>query len=198
MSTSHELISFATPAALRSWLKKNHKTAAELMLRCFKTHAARKGVTYKQALDEALCFGWIDGIRRSVDEDSFSTRFTPRKPRSIWSRVNIGHVERLVKEGRMTKPGLAAFAARDEKRTAVYSFENQPKALSPELEKRFRSRATAWPFFQEQAPWYRRTTMYWVMSAKREETRLRRLDALIDCCARGTIIPQVQQAKKKR
>jgi uncharacterized protein YdeI (YjbR/CyaY-like superfamily) len=198
MSPSPALTSFATPAALRSWLRKNHKTSTELMLRCFKTHAAAKGVTYKQALDEALCFGWIDGVRRSVDEDSFSQRFTRRRPNSVWSRVNIGHVERLIREGRMMKPGLAAFEARDEKRTAIYSFENLPKALAPALEKKFRSNRGAWMFFQEQAPWYRRTTTYWVMSAKREETRVRRLESLVECCGRRTIIPQVPQVKKQR
>jgi len=187
------LASFRTPAAFRSWLEKHHKTSNELVVRCFKTHAAHLGLTYKQALDEALCFGWIDGIRRSVDEDSFSTRFTPRKPRSIWSRVNIGHVERLIRERRMTRAGLDAFAARDEKRTAVYSFENRPKELSPDLAKRFRASKAAWEFFEEQAPSYRRTTTFWIMSAKQEETRLRRLEALMDCCGRRSLIPQVRR-----
>jgi uncharacterized protein YdeI (YjbR/CyaY-like superfamily) len=161
-------------------------------------NAAGRGVTYRQALDEALCFGWIDGIRRSVDEDSFSVRFTPRKPRSIWSRVNVGHVERLRREGRMRKPGLDAFAARDDNRTGVYSFENRPKELSPAFERLFRASKPAWKFFQEQAPSYRRTTIYWVMSAKQEATRLRRLEALMDCCARGSIMPQMQRPEKNR
>jgi uncharacterized protein YdeI (YjbR/CyaY-like superfamily) len=195
MPTRSALTSFATPAALRSWLTKHHATESELMLQCFKIHAGARGVTYKQALDEALCFGWIDGVRRRLDHDSFSVRFSPRTPRSVWSRVNVGHVERLLREGRMMKPGLAAFRARDAKRTAVYSFENRPKAFPPALEKAFRSQGPAWAFFMDQAPWYRRTTTYWVMSAKREETRVRRFEALVECCGRRTTIPQLPKTK---
>jgi uncharacterized protein YdeI (YjbR/CyaY-like superfamily) len=183
-------MSLRTPAALRAWFAKNHATAAELVLRCFKIHAADQGVGYVQALDEALCFGWIDGIRRRVDDDSFSVRFTPRKPRSIWSRVNIGHVERLIKAGRMKRPGLAAFEARTEERTGVYSFERQA-ALPPGYARRFRAHAAAWAYYRSRPPGYRRITAHWVMSAKREETRARRLAILIACSARGTTIPQL-------
>jgi uncharacterized protein YdeI (YjbR/CyaY-like superfamily) len=197
MAKSSALTAFATPAAFRSWLSRHHTTTVELELRLFKVHAAHRGITYAQALDEALCFGWIDGVRHGVDDDSFRTRFTPRQPRSIWSRVNIGHVERLMREGRMMPPGLAAFAARDEKRTALYSFENRPKSLDPALEKTFKANKDAWTFFGRQAPSYRRTVIFWIMSAKQEETRRRRLDALVDCCARGTIIPQLQRPVPK-
>jgi len=183
-------MSFRTPAAFRAWLARNHATAKELALRCFKIHAADQGVTYAQALDEALCFGWIDGVRRRVDDASFSVRFTPRKPRSIWSRVNIAHVERLTKTGRMRKPGLAAFEARTEERTGVYSFEREA-TLAPAYARIFRAKAAAWAHYQSQAPWYRRTTTRWVMSAKREETRAKRLAILIACSARGTTIPQL-------
>ena len=195
MAAASPLKAFRTAAALRSWLQRHHATRSELLLRTFKVHAADRGVTYKQALDEALCFGWIDGIRRSVDADSFSTRLTPRQPRSIWSRVNIAHVARLIEEGRMMPPGLDAFAKRDEKRTAVYSFENSAKVLPPALEKLFRARKKAWAFYQAQAPWYRRTTSHWVLSAKQEATRRRRLEALVACCARGETIPQLQKKK---
>jgi uncharacterized protein YdeI (YjbR/CyaY-like superfamily) len=160
------------------------------VLRCFKTHAADQSVTYAQALDEALCFGWIDGVRRRVDDDSFSVRFTPRRPRSIWSRVNIAHVERLTNAGRMRKPGLAAFEARTEERTGVYSFE-RPATLAPAYARIFRTNAAAWLYYQAQAPWYRRTTTHWIMSAKREDTRAKRLASLIDCSARGTTIPEL-------
>jgi uncharacterized protein YdeI (YjbR/CyaY-like superfamily) len=190
------LTSFKTPAAFRAWLKKHHKTSPELLLRTFKVHAADRGVTYAQALDEALCFGWIDGVRRSVDKDSFSIRFTPRKPRSIWSRINVGHAERLIKEGRMMKAGLEAFEARDDKLTGVYSFENRPKEFAPDLARTFRANNKAWAFFEQQAPSYRRTVTYWVMSAKQDATRLRRLKSLMDCCARGGIIPQVIKRKE--
>ena len=119
------LTSFRTPAALRAWFRKHHGTATELLLRCFRTDAADRGVTYTQALDEALCFGWIDGVRRRVDADSFCQRFTPRRPRSTWSRVNMRRVERLIEAGRMTEAGLAAFHARGDERTGVYSFEQR-------------------------------------------------------------------------
>jgi uncharacterized protein YdeI (YjbR/CyaY-like superfamily) len=189
--------SFKTQADWRAWLEAHHDASREILLRLFKVHAAHRGLTYKQALDEALCFGWIDGVARRLDEDSYCQRYTPRRPGSIWSRVNIGHVERLIKEGRMTPAGLAAYAKRNEKRTAVYSFENPPKILPPEMEKRFRAKKRAWAFYQEQAPWYRRTTAFWILNGKEEETQRRRLDALIACCARREIIPQVPQKKKK-
>jgi uncharacterized protein YdeI (YjbR/CyaY-like superfamily) len=189
-----ELVSFPTPAAFRAWLKAHHSTAGELLLRCFKVHAADQGVTYAQALDEALCYGWIDGIRRAVDADSFSVRFTPRKPSSIWSRVNIGHVERLTKAGRMRKPGLEAYARRRDEKTAVYSFE-RVLDLSPAATRQFRANTAAWAFYQSQPPWYRRTTGGWVMSAKREDTRARRLAMLIDCSARREPIPQLDRRK---
>jgi uncharacterized protein YdeI (YjbR/CyaY-like superfamily) len=184
------LTSFRTPAAFRAWLTRNNAKATELVLRCFKTHAADRGVTYALALDEALCFGWIDGVRRSVDDDSFSVRFTPRRPRSIWSRVNIAHVERLTKAARMTKPGVAAFEARTEARTGVYAFE-RPATLAPAYAGILRANAAAWAYYQRQAPWYRRTTTHWIMSAKREDTRGNRLASLIDCSARGTTIPEL-------
>ena len=183
--------SFKTPAAWRAWLEAHHDSSSEILLRLFKVHAAHRGVTYKQALDEALCFGWIDGIARRLDDDSYCQRFTPRRPRSIWSRVNMGHVDRLIKDGRMTAAGLAAYQKRDEKRTAVYSFENQPKALPAAMEKQFRRDKRAWDFYQAQAPWYRRTTAHMILSAKKEETQQRRLAALIECCSRGEIVRQV-------
>jgi uncharacterized protein YdeI (YjbR/CyaY-like superfamily) len=180
---------FRTPAAFRAWLEKHHATASELVLRLFKVHATHRGLTYAQALDEALCFGWIDGVLHRLDEDSFSLRFTPRKPKSIWSRRNVTHVERLTKAGKMTEAGLAAFRAKDDRRSGVYSFEQEALALSPAFVKSFRANAAAWASYQQQAPYYRRVTARWVMSAKREETRKKRLAVLIDCSARGVKIP---------
>ena len=191
-----ELASFRRQAAFRAWLTKHHRTTTELVVRIFKTHAADRGLTYAQALDEALCYGWIDGVRRRVDEDSFSIRFTPRKSRSIWSNVNVRHVGRLIEAGRMTKAGMAAFEAREAGRTGIYSFEQPPKTLDPSYSRTFRANAAAWTYFQEQPPWYRRTTSFWVMSAKREETRAKRLAALIDCCVRLTRIPQMPPSAK--
>ena len=173
---------FSSPAQFRQWLEKNHDSAAELLVGFHKKDSGKKSITYPQALDEALCFGWIDGVRRSLDETSYTIRFTPRKPRSIWSNVNVRHVERLTKEGRMAEPGRKAYALRDPNRTGIYAFENEVREFSPEFEKKFRANKSAWQFFQSEPPSIRRTCIFWVMSAKKEETRLRRLEQLI---ARG-------------
>ena len=180
---------FRSASAWRAWLARHHGSAEEIVLRCFKVHAAARGVTYAQALDEALCFGWIDGIRRRLDRDSYSIRFTPRRPRSIWSRINVAHAERLIRERRMTKAGRAAYEARDAKRTGIYSFEREAVKLAPGFVRRFRANAAAWRWYGARAPWYRRTSAFWVMSAKREETRERRLAKLIECCARRVPLP---------
>ncbi len=187
---------FRTPAAFRSWLKKNHSVSPELIVRTYRVHASNNGITYAQALDEALCFGWIDGVRHSLDKDSFTVRFSPRKPRSTWSYVNVRHAVRLITEGRMEKPGLAAFEARDRKRTGIYSFEQRPTELSPALGKKFRDQKKAWAFFQARAPWYKRVSIFWVMSAKREETRKKRLGILIACSGRGEPIPALARERK--
>jgi len=177
---------FRSAAALRAWLAANHGKAEELLLRCYKKHAAHLGVTYTEALDEVLSVGWIDGVRRSLDADSYSIRLTPRKPRSIWSRVNVAHVERLIAAGRMTDAGLAAYRARDEARTGIYSFERAAMEFAPEMARRFRADPKAWAFFQAQPPSYRRLMTYRVMSAKREATRASRLEQLIKASARHT------------
>jgi uncharacterized protein YdeI (YjbR/CyaY-like superfamily) len=186
--------SFRTPEAFRAWLAKNHATVAELIVRCYKVHSADRGITYAQALDEALCHGWIDGVRRSLDADSFSIRFTPRSPKSNWSRVNVAHVARLTKTSRMAQPGLDAFARRTEARTGVYSFERRDE-LAPAHIKTLRASKAAWEFYQRQAPWYRRTTARWIMSAKLEGTRTKRLAQLIDCSARGEPIPPLDRRR---
>lgn len=176
---------FAGPDAFRDWLARHHASVTELTVRCFRTSAARQGLTYSDALDEALAFGWIDGVRRPLDSVSFSTRFSPRRPRSVWSRVNVARAEALIAAGRMTPAGLAAFAARDPARTAVYSFERETARLPPSYVRQFRARHSAWDHFNQEAPWYRRTCTHWVMSARQEVTRLRRLATLIECSARG-------------
>ena len=173
---------------------KHHKTVRALVLRISKTHSADSGITYAQALDEALCYGWIDGVRQRLDAKSFSVRFSPRKPRSIWSRVNVRHVERLIQAKRMTKAGLIVFEAREEGRTGVYSFEQRPTELPTEYCRRLQVARPAWAYFQNEAPWYRRTSSYWVMSAKREDTRLKRLETLIGCSAAGLRIGPLRRA----
>jgi uncharacterized protein YdeI (YjbR/CyaY-like superfamily) len=184
-AVAEKLRAFASQSDFRNWLKSHHATTSELLVRCYKTHAQDKGLTYRQALDEALCFGWIDGVRRSVDEDSFSTRFTPRRPKSYWSAVNIRRATELADKGRMNAAGRAAFEAREGKKRARYSFENKPQELDPPLKKKLRANQRAWTFFQAQAPWYQRTSTFWVMEAKREETRERRLAELIARSANG-------------
>lgn len=182
---------FPSQTAFRAWLDAHGSRESALVVRFLKAHVPGRGLTYAQALDEALCFGWIDGVRRRLDESSYTIRFTPRKPRSMWSRVNVAHVERLTRQGRMAAPGLAAFAARHEDRTGLHSFERAALRLAPAYARAFRAKPKARDFFAAQARGYRRTCTYWVMSAKREETRARRLAQLIACSARGRRIPQL-------
>jgi uncharacterized protein YdeI (YjbR/CyaY-like superfamily) len=176
---------FSSPAKFRQWLEQNHDRASELLIGFHKKSSGKKSITYAEALDEALCFGWIDGVRRSLNETSYVQRFTPRKPRSIWSLINVRHVERLQKAGRMHTAGLEAYARRDPKRTGIYSFENEPHKLAPAYEKKFRQNKSAWKFFEEQAPYYKRLMIFRIMSGKKEETRLRRLQQLIETSAQG-------------
>ena len=176
---------FKSQEEFRRWLEKNYASAGELLLGFHKKGSGKKSITYAEALDEALCFGWIDGVRRSFDETSYTIRFTPRKPRSIWSLVNVKHVERLQKEGRMHEAGLAAFERRAPERTGIYAFENAPRDLSREYEKEFRRHKGAWEFFQTYPPYLKKQVSYWVMSAKKEETRSSRLQRLIESSAKG-------------
>jgi len=187
---------FANQTQFHSWLVKNHDSRKELLVGFHKKSSSKKGITYPEALDEALCFGWIDGVRKTVDEDSYTIRFTPRKPKSIWSLVNVRHVDRLKKEGRMQASGLTAFDARDPKRTGIYSFENRPRELSRVYQKILRANKQAWEFFNAQAPFYKRTIAFWVMSAKKEETRLSRLNRLIEDSARGVRVGILEPKKK--
>ena len=177
---------FATPADFRAWLERHHADASELLVGFWKRSTGRPSITWQESVDEALCFGWIDGVRRSLGEDSYTIRFTPRQKRSTWSAVNIKRARELIDEGRMTPAGLAAFEARSDDRSALYSYE-QRRAAELELEQqaRFEAAADAWAWFQAQAPSYRRAAIHWVVSAKRPETRERRLDALIADSAAG-------------
>jgi uncharacterized protein YdeI (YjbR/CyaY-like superfamily) len=179
------IATFASQEKFRAWLEQHHRSATELLVRCYKTSAKEKGLTYRQALDEALCFGWIDGVRRAVDEESFSVRFTPRKPKSKWSAVNIKRATLLQSEGRMHSAGEAAFAARKDASSKGYSYESRPTELDARSRAKLKANKRAWQFFQAQPPWYQRTSSFWVMDAKREETRARRLAELIVRSAKG-------------
>ncbi len=171
---------FKAPDQFRAWLEANHDQKDELVVGFYKKATGKPSITWAEAVDEALCFGWIDGRGRRIDEKSHTVRFTPRRRRSIWSSRNIGRVEALTAEGRMAPAGLAAFEARDPERSEVYSHEKGRKRLSADFEKRLRAEKKAWEFLESQPPGYRRTVAHWVMSAKQEETRERRLGALIE------------------
>jgi uncharacterized protein YdeI (YjbR/CyaY-like superfamily) len=187
---------FPSAAAFRQWLGRQHERETELHVRCFKVHAGDRGLTYQQALDEALCVGWIDGVRRSLDADSFSVRFSPRKAKSVWSAVNIKRAKQLAAEGRMTPAGRAAFEQRKSAQ-GVYSFESKPADFPEAMKRRFQSNAKAFAFWSAQPPGYRRTATFWVLAAKQEATRERRLDVVIACSARGERIPLLAPAKAK-
>ncbi len=172
---------FKTPADWRKWLERNHDKAEELWVGFYKKDSGKPSITWPESVDGALCFGWIDGVRKSIDEVSYMIRFTPRKPSSVWSAINLKRVEELTKLGLMHESGLKVFQSRDPKKSGQYSFEQEkPQQLDEAYEKKLRANKRAWKFFQAQPPWYQRTSSFWVMSAKQEETRLRRLAILID------------------
>lgn len=178
-------IFFATPPEWRGWLEKNHADKSEVLVGFHRKASGRPTMTWSEAVDQALCFGWIDGVRRSIDETSYYNRFTPRRPNSNWSAVNIKKVEQLTKQGLMHPAGLAAFERRSKERSTTSSYERANAKLDDSYEKRFRARKGAWIFWESQPPGYRRTATWWVMSAKREETRRRRLANLIEDSANG-------------
>jgi uncharacterized protein YdeI (YjbR/CyaY-like superfamily) len=181
---------FRSQALFRAWLETHHRTVAELIVRCFKVEHAKRGLTYRQALDEALCFGWIDGVRHALDEHSFTVRFTPRKPRSGWSKVNVKRAEELRALGRLRPAGLEAFKAGA---ATAYSYESAGKGLSRPLLARLRANEKAWRFFNEQPAWYQRVCAHWVMSGKRDETRERRFASLVSSSEAGERVPPLRR-----
>jgi uncharacterized protein YdeI (YjbR/CyaY-like superfamily) len=181
----NDAIYFESPAAFRRWLEANHEAADHLVVGYHKAHTGRPSMTWAQSVDEALCFGWIDGVRHRVDEDRYTIRFTPRRRNSIWSLVNIRRVAVLTAEKRMSPAGLRAFEARRADRSGVYSSEQRDVAFGPAEKKRFKTNRDAWKFFEAQPPGYRRLMTHFVMSAKKPETRQRRLDKLIEASAAG-------------
>lgn len=193
---------FKSQSEFRAWLEENHAAAAELWVGFWKVGSGKTGLTYEQAVEESLCFGWIDGLVKRHDEKSYMQRFTRRGPKSTWSTINIAKVAALAQAGRMAAPGLAAFAARDPARTNLYSFENRHVTLDAAFEKRFRAKAKAWKFFEAQPPGYKRLAAFWVMKAKKEETRERRFAQLVCDSAEGLRVASVTgeaspAAKKK-
>jgi uncharacterized protein YdeI (YjbR/CyaY-like superfamily) len=181
---------FATGADFRAWLERHHDSVSELLVGFHRKGSGRPSITWPEAVDQALCFGWIDGVRRRIDDASYSIRFTPRQPRSTWSAVNVKRMKELVEEGLVAPAGLAAFDRRADDRTAIYSYEQRRNAkFEPDQERRLHADERAFGFFEAQPPSYRRAAIHWVTSAKRPETRERRLTQLIECSAAGRPVP---------
>jgi uncharacterized protein YdeI (YjbR/CyaY-like superfamily) len=190
---------FATPDDFRAWLQAHHETETELLVGFHKKATGRRSITWPESVDQALCFGWIDGVRRSLGDESYTIRFTPRKARSTWSAVNLKRFGELREAGLVAPAGLAAYERRSDDRTAIYSYEQRREAqLGEEFEARFRSDAAAWKWFQAQAPSYRRTATYWVVSAKQAPTRERRLAQLIEDSAAGRRIRSLTPPRDRR
>ncbi|SHL75049.1 YdeI/OmpD-associated family protein [Flavobacterium chilense] len=174
---------FPTQEKFRTWLDQHHQKETELLVGFYKVNSKKPSMSWSESVDQALCFGWIDGVRRSIDEESYSIRFTPRKKSSIWSAINIRKIEELTKSGLMKEAGIKAFALRSEERSGIYSHEKEPAVLDPDFEKQFKANPLAWKYFNEQAPSYKKVMIHWIMSAKQEKTRISRLEKTIHISA---------------
>jgi uncharacterized protein YdeI (YjbR/CyaY-like superfamily) len=172
-------IFFPAPEDFRKWLEDHHQSETELWVGFYKVGSGKPSITWSQSVDQALCYGWIDGVRKSIDNESYCIRFSPRRPNSNWSALNIRKIEELRNKGLLRSAGLAAFSKRKEKKSEVYSYENKPAGFPPSLEELFKSKSNAWEFYNQQSPYYQKATTHWVMSGKQEATRLRRLEKLI-------------------
>lgn len=190
-------IFFATQSDFRKWLKKNHDKESELFLGYYKVSSGKPSITWSQSVDEAICFGWIDGIRRSIDSESYVIRFTPRKPSSNWSTINLKKVEELTKLGLMAPAGIKVFEKRKLENRETYSYKNDSYKLTSTFEKKFKANKNAWAFFNAQTPSYQRVTIKWVATAKKEETRQARFQTLIDDCQAGRKIKPMSYNSKK-
>jgi uncharacterized protein YdeI (YjbR/CyaY-like superfamily) len=186
---------FRTPADMRRWFARNHDTATELLVGFYKRGSDKPSVTWPESVDEALCVGWIDGIRRRVGDESYTIRFTPRRKGSVWSAVNTRRVEALRKDGRMTPAGEKAFEARKEYRSGIYSYEQRPQSLVEPYAGMLARNKSAARFLDAQPPWYRKAVTWWILSAKKEETRLSRLKTLIDDCAHERTLKGLTRSK---
>lgn len=182
---------FRSPVELRAWFERNHATAQELHVGFYKVGSGEPSITWPQSVDEALCFGWIDGIRRSLDDQSYTIRFSPRKLGSTWSAVNIRRAKALIDRGLMRPAGLKAFEARRENRSGIYSYEQRVVDLQEPYNSLLKQNEAAWQFFQMQPPSYRKAVSWWIISAKKEETRLRRVEKLIEYSVKGQPIPEM-------
>jgi uncharacterized protein YdeI (YjbR/CyaY-like superfamily) len=185
---------FAAAAEFRAWLERHHDSVNELLVGFHKKGSGRPSISWPEAVDQALCFGWIDGVRRRIDDAAYTIRFTPRKPRSTWSAVNVKRMKELIEQGLVAPAGLAAFERRADDRTAIYAYEQRREAkLEPGQERRLRADQAAYAYFESQPPSYRRAAIHWVTSAKKPETRERRLTQLIECSAAGELVPPLRR-----
>jgi uncharacterized protein YdeI (YjbR/CyaY-like superfamily) len=189
---------FPTPKHFRDWLHEHHASERELIVGFYRKGSSMPSITWPESVEEALCYGWIDGVRHKLDDDSYTIRFSPRKTTSIWSKINLATIERLIAAGRIVPAGLKVYEARDKARTSLYSFEREASTLTPGEEKRFRKNAKAWNFFASQVPSYKKPAIWWVVSAKQEATREKRLTTLIDCSAKRLKIPQLRRPTDKQ
>lgn len=188
---------FPTPAAFRRWLEEHRDSERELWVGFYKKATGKPSITWPEAVDQLLCFGWIDGVRRSLGEESYVIRVTPRRPRSTWSAVNVKRAKELMKLGLMCESGLKVFLDRDLEKTNRYSFEREKVKLTPLMEKRFRANRKAWKFFDNQPPGYRKTILWWVMSGKQEATREKRFGILFESSERGARVDLMSPGKTK-
>lgn len=177
---------FKKKSDFRNWLQKNHKNETELLVGFYKVGSGKPSMTWSESVDEALCFGWIDAVRRSIDDESYQIRFTQRKPSSIWSAINIKKVEELTKQGLMLPAGLESFSKRKESRSKIYPHENEEMELNTEFKKQLSANKKAWKYFEALAPSYKKLSISWVMTAKQNATQLKRLETLIADCEAGT------------
>ncbi len=184
---------FPAAADFRTWLEENHEGESELWVGYYKVATGKPSLTWPESVDQALCFGWIDGIRKRIDDESYKIRFTPRKPGSIWSAVNIEKMEALKKDGLVSPAGLAAYDKRTVERSKIYAYERKTVEMSAEFEDRIRGNAKAWQYWEQLAPYAKKASTHWVMSAKREETRQRRLKILIASSEQGLKIPGLRR-----
>ena len=192
-------IFFATPDEFRAWLDEHHARAAEVWVGFYKVGSGRPSITWPEAVDQALCFGWIDGVRKGIDADSYANRFTPRRSRSIWSAVNVKRAQELIEAGLMRPAGLDVFARRTEARSGIYSYEQRGEAtLGDDFERQFRANEQAWAFFQARPASYRKAAIWWVVSAKKDETKRKRLATLIEDSAHGRTVPPLTRPPKAR
>jgi uncharacterized protein YdeI (YjbR/CyaY-like superfamily) len=189
---------FSTPSDFREWLKKNHARVAELWVGFYKKASGRPSITWPESVDEALCYGWIDGLRQSIDDIGYRIRFSPRKPGSIWSGVNIRRAQALIGEGRMRPAGLKAYEARRENKSGIYSYEQRSVELEEPYARLLKKNRAAWDYFQRQPASYRKKVSWWIISAKKEETRLKRLEKLAFYSSQKERLPESMSRKPVR